>query len=392
VGWQPGLDYLRLDGKTSGDERDQMVKQFNARDSAIRLFLISTKAGGLGLNLASASRVILFDASWNPSSDVQAVFRAYRYGQRRTVYVYRLIAQGFEECLYRQQVVKLQLAGHIIDDTHAEAMYTEEELKAYYAPLPAVDAVAGASDASRPGADLATESWLPALAQSGQVGPLLASVEDHDALRLGEAEELLTVREMEDAANELLEASLDQPRDLTFCDKCNAQLHKLSYKQFGYRCGQCGHDGLVPPAPPVVTRNDPTTKLAVEPRSITWKLHGESGDKSAINTTVLATGGAYHVQWRVAPVDEEGNALQLGENEGWTDAKKPISGGRLIAKKQIDHTVAYQARVRARMSACSCSLSSTPLAFVTECRCPWTPWSPPSVKATPTAPDEEPAA
>ena len=52
-----------------------MVKQFNARDSAIRLFLISTKAGGLGLNLASASRVILFDASWNPSSDVQAVFR-----------------------------------------------------------------------------------------------------------------------------------------------------------------------------------------------------------------------------------------------------------------------------------------------------------------------------
>ena len=63
-----------------------------------------------------------------------------------------------------------------------------------------------------------------------------------------------------------------------------------------------------------------------------------------------------------------------------------------IAKKQIDHTVAYQARVRARMSACSCSLSSTPLAFVTECRCPWTPWSPPSVKATPTAPDEEPAA
>ena len=68
-----------------------------------------------------------------------------------------------------------------------------------------------------PGADLATESWLPALAQSGQVGPLLASVEDHDALRLGEAEELLTVREMEDAANELLEASLDQPRDLTVC-------------------------------------------------------------------------------------------------------------------------------------------------------------------------------
>ena len=81
----------------------------------------------------------------------------------------------------------------------------------------------------------------------------------------------------------------------------------------------------MPPAPPVVTRNDPTTKLAVEPRSLTWKLHGESGDKNSIKTTVLAAGGAYHVQWRVAPVDEEGNALQLGENEGWTDAKKPMS-------------------------------------------------------------------
>ena len=97
----------------------------------------------------------------------------------------------------------------------------------------------------------------------------------------------------------------------------------------------------MPPAPPVVSRHDPTTKLAVEPCSIQWKLHGETGQKNLVLTTVLAAGGAYHVQWRVAPVDEEGNALQLGENEGWTDAKKPISG---------------DARVRCSLSMCRAAM------------------------------------
>ena len=102
--WQKGLDYLRFDGMTNGDDRDTMVAHFNNPSLHMRLFLISTKAGGQGLNLAAASRVIVFDASWNPSNDTQAVYRAYRYGQTRPVYVYRLIAEGFEQCMYRQQV------------------------------------------------------------------------------------------------------------------------------------------------------------------------------------------------------------------------------------------------------------------------------------------------
>ena len=90
-----------------------MVDQFNA-DADIPIFLISTRAGGMGLNLTAATNVIIFDCSWNPTMDMQAQDRCYRFGQTKQVTVYRLIAQGtVEELIYMRQLYKqaLQLSA-----------------------------------------------------------------------------------------------------------------------------------------------------------------------------------------------------------------------------------------------------------------------------------------
>ena len=94
-GWRRGREFLRIDG--SVEKRKELIDKFE-RDPSCCLFILSTKAGNMGINLQKASRVIIMDASWNPVHDLQAIYRAYRYGQQKTVFVYRLIAaQSMEE-------------------------------------------------------------------------------------------------------------------------------------------------------------------------------------------------------------------------------------------------------------------------------------------------------
>ncbi|GMH36245.1 hypothetical protein BSKO_04113 [Bryopsis sp. KO-2023] len=111
-----GYEFVTLDGSTPAKERQTLVDEFNDRPSVFA-FLISTTAGGLGLNLTSANRVVIFDPSWNPSHDLQAQDRAFRIGQRRDVFVYRLIAAGtLEEIVYTRQIYKQQQSNMAIVD------------------------------------------------------------------------------------------------------------------------------------------------------------------------------------------------------------------------------------------------------------------------------------
>ena len=87
-----GISYCRLDGTTSLEDREEYMNDFNNTDK-YQLFLLSTKAGGLGVNLIGADRVIIYDIDWNPQNDVQAMDRAYRIGQTKPVHVYKLIAE-----------------------------------------------------------------------------------------------------------------------------------------------------------------------------------------------------------------------------------------------------------------------------------------------------------
>ena len=83
------FQYQRLDGSVNSDKRKQAIAQFNDPRSNDFCFLLSTKAGGLGINLQTANRVIIYDSDFNPQNDLQAIARAHRIGQKDEVQIFR---------------------------------------------------------------------------------------------------------------------------------------------------------------------------------------------------------------------------------------------------------------------------------------------------------------
>ncbi|XP_077448289.1 ATRX chromatin remodeler, like isoform X2 [Stigmatopora argus] len=132
--WIKNKDYYRLDGSTSAAMRTKWADIFNKPENRSgRLFLISTRAGSLGINLVAANRVIVFDASWNPSYDIQSIYRVYRFGQLKQVFVYRFLAQGtMEEKIYDRQVTKQSLSYRVVDQQQIQRHFTLSELTELY--------------------------------------------------------------------------------------------------------------------------------------------------------------------------------------------------------------------------------------------------------------------
>ncbi|XP_065852445.1 protein CHROMATIN REMODELING 20 isoform X2 [Euphorbia lathyris] len=128
--WRKGKDWYRIDGRTESSERQRLVEKFNdPENKRTKCTLISTKAGSLGINLHAANRVVIVDGSWNPTYDLQAIYRAWRYGQKKPVFAYRLLAHGtMEEKIYKRQVTKEGLAARVVDRQQVHRTISREEM------------------------------------------------------------------------------------------------------------------------------------------------------------------------------------------------------------------------------------------------------------------------
>lgn len=123
-----GITYLRMDGKTPVKDRQTLVDRFN-NEPELDLFLLTTKVGGLGVNLTGANRVIIFDPDWNPSTDIQARERAWRLGQKKEVTIYRLMTAGtIEEKIYHRQIFKQFLSNKVLKDPKQRTTFALNEL------------------------------------------------------------------------------------------------------------------------------------------------------------------------------------------------------------------------------------------------------------------------
>lgn len=129
------VSWLRLDGSVAPSQRFDVVRKFNA-DPSIDVLLLTTHVGGLGLNLTSADTVVFLEHDWNPQKDLQAMDRAHRLGQRKTVNVYRILTRGtLEEKIMSLQRFKLDVANAVVnaDNASMSAMDTGQMLELFTA-------------------------------------------------------------------------------------------------------------------------------------------------------------------------------------------------------------------------------------------------------------------
>ncbi|XP_047558136.1 DNA excision repair protein ERCC-6 isoform X2 [Lutra lutra] len=120
--------YLKMDGTTAIASRQPLITRYN-EDTSIFVFLLTTRVGGIGVNLTGANRVIIYDPDWNPSTDTQARERAWRIGQKKQVTVYRLLTAGtIEEKIYHRQIFKQFLTNRVLKDPKQRRFFKSNDL------------------------------------------------------------------------------------------------------------------------------------------------------------------------------------------------------------------------------------------------------------------------
>ncbi|KAG2730752.1 hypothetical protein G9P44_005901 [Scheffersomyces stipitis] len=193
------MKYLRLDGSTKAEDRQEMLKVFNAPNSDYFCFLLSTRAGGLGLNLQTADTVIIFDTDWNPHQDLQAQDRAHRIGQKNEVRILRLITNdSVEEVILERAHQKLDIDGKVIQAGKFDNKSTAEEQEEFLKRL--LEAEAN-GDENEENDSLDDDELNEILARSEDEKVLFAEIdgqrkkdiESHFKSRLIERDELPTV-------------------------------------------------------------------------------------------------------------------------------------------------------------------------------------------------------
>lgn len=125
------IQFVRLDGSSASNTRDKLVSDFHKAEG-FTVFLLLAKAGGVGLNLVGASRLVLFDNDWNPSVDLQAMARIHRDGQKKPVFIYRLFTTGcIDEKIFQRQLMKGTLSDMFLDDKSESSLniFDFEDLK-----------------------------------------------------------------------------------------------------------------------------------------------------------------------------------------------------------------------------------------------------------------------
>lgn len=109
-----GYKYERIDGSITGSVRQEAIDRFNAPGAQQFVFLLSTRAGGLGINLATADTVVIYDSDWNPHNDIQALSRAHRIGQTNKVMIYRFVTRNSVEERITQVAKKKMMLTHLV--------------------------------------------------------------------------------------------------------------------------------------------------------------------------------------------------------------------------------------------------------------------------------------